>query len=138
MAERSDLRPRVEHGARDTLVVSTIPASVHIIGDLHSEDDLLIEGQVRGNITASAATLTIGHQGRIDGDIRAKRIHIHGAASGAVSASERIDIAATGSVSGNLSADYVVIEDGASVNGHVDMNRRTIAARVARHQASDM
>jgi cytoskeletal protein CcmA (bactofilin family) len=117
--------------------MSTIPASIHIVGDLHSEDDLLIEGQVRGNIIGSGATVTIGHHGRIDGDIRAKRILIHGTACGAVSASERIEIAATASVSGTLSADHVVIAEGATVNGHIDMNRRTIAARVARHQASE-
>lgn len=117
--------------------MSTIPASIHIVGEVHTEDDLLIDGHVRGNIHASAATLTIGKQARIDGDIRARRVRVHGTTYGAISASERIEITPTGSVTGNLSADYVVIDDGATVNGHIDMNRRTIAARVARHQATE-
>ena len=116
--------------------MATIPASLQIVGDVHSEEDLVIEGEVRGNIHLPVATLTIGAQARIDGDIRAKRIHIHGTVCGAISASERIDVAASASVTGNLSADYVVIVEGGLVSGHIDMNRRTIAARVARHQAT--
>ena len=117
--------------------MATIPALLQIVGELHSEEDLLIEGVVRGDIRAPDATLTIGTQARIEADIRAKRIHVHGTVCGAMSASERIEIAASASVTGNLSADQVVIHEGASVNGHIDMNRRTIAARVARHQAEE-
>ena len=116
--------------------MDTISSSLEIIGDVRSDEDLLIEGAVRGNIQIPAATLTIGAQARVDGDLRAKRIHVHGTVRGAISASERIDIAASASVTGNLSADHVVIGEGAFVHGHVDMNRRTIAARVARHQAA--
>lgn len=115
--------------------MATIPASLHIVGEVHSEEDLTVEGTVRGDINMSDATLTIGAQARIDGDIRAKRLHIDGAVSGAVSASERIQLSASASVTGSLSADHVVIAEGAFVSGHIDMNRRTIAARVARHQA---
>lgn len=115
--------------------MATIPAPFQIVGEIHSAEDLLIEGDVRGNIDVPVATLTIGQHARIDGDIRAKQIDIHGTVRGAISASERIEIAASASVTGSLSADYVVIHEGALVNGHIDMNRRTIAARVARHQA---
>lgn len=114
-----------------------IPALLQIVGELTSEEDLLIEGEVRGTIHAPAATLTISTQARIDADIHAKRVHIYGIVTGAISASERIEVAATASVTGSVSADHVVIHDGASVNGHIDMNRRTIAARVARHQATE-
>ena len=80
--------------------------------------------------------MTIGKEARIDGDIRAKRIDVYGTVCGAIAASERIEIAASASVTGSLSADYVVVDEGALVNGHIDMNRRTIAARVARHQGT--
>lgn len=113
-----------------------IPVLLRIVGELTSDEDISIEGEVRGNIHAPVATLTIGAPARIDADIHAKRIHVHGIVRGAISASERIEVAATASVTGSLSADYVVIHEGASVNGHIDMNRRTIAARVARHQAT--
>ena len=113
-----------------------IPALLRIVGELTSEEDLSIDGEVRGHVNA-AATLTIGTHAQIDADLHAKRIHVHGTVRGAISASERIEIAPTASVTGSLSADRVVIHEGASVNGHIDMNRRTIAARVARHQATE-
>jgi cytoskeletal protein CcmA (bactofilin family) len=116
--------------------MATLPASLQVVGEVHSEEDLVIEGRVQGNIHMAAGTLTIGEQARIDGDIRAIRIHVHGTVCGAISASERIEIAASASVTGSLSADHVVIIEGGLVNGHIDMNRRTIAARVARHQAT--
>ncbi len=116
--------------------MATIPASLHIVGEVHSEEDLRIDGEVRGNIHMPDATLTVGQHSRIDGDIRAKRIHVQGTVGGAIAASERIELAASASVTGNLSADHVVVAEGAFVSGHVDMNRRTIAARVARHQAT--
>jgi cytoskeletal protein CcmA (bactofilin family) len=109
---------------------------LRIVGELRSTDDLLIEGEVRGTVHVPTATVTVGKDARVDADIRAQRIEIHGQVRGAISATERIEIAASGSVTGSLSADYVVIVEGAVVNGHVDMNRRTIASRVARHHAT--
>ena len=117
--------------------MTNIPAPLRIVGELTSNEDLSIDGEVRGNIHAPVASLTIGAPARIEADIHAKRIHIHGSVRGAITATERIEIAATASVTGSLSADHVVVHEGATVQGHIDMNRRTIAARVARHQATE-
>ena len=114
--------------------MATIPASVHIVGDIGTEEDLAITGVVQGNIRVPNANVTIAEDARVTGDIRGKRIQIRGGVIGTVSASEQIDVAASASVSGHLSADHVVVADGALVNAHIDMNRRTIAALVARHQ----
>jgi len=91
----------------------TIPAPLHIIGRLCSDEDVLIEGRVEGNIDVPNAIVTIADQAHIEADIRGKRVHIRG----------------------TVSANHVVILEGAGFNGRIDMNRRTIAARVARHQA---
>jgi cytoskeletal protein CcmA (bactofilin family) len=39
-------------------------------------------------------------------------------------------------VTGNLSANQIVIEEGATFNGRIDMDRRTIAAKVAQYKAA--
>ena len=44
---------------------------------------------------------------------------------------ERIELAASSKVDGTLSAERVVIADGARFNGSVDMGRRTIATKMA-------
>jgi cytoskeletal protein CcmA (bactofilin family) len=118
------------------LVVATIPADLTITGEVLSSDDLLVEGTIRGDVFVPAAMVTIAKEAVVDADIRGKVVLIYGAVRGTISASERIDIGSSASVTGNVSADHVVISDGAVVNGHIDMNRRTIASRVLRHQTT--
>ena len=115
--------------------MATIPASSRIIGDIRTGEDLSVAGQVQGNIHAAEADLTITEDGHVIGDIRARRIHVRGRVAGTMSALERIELGASASVSGHISADHVVVNDGAQVNAKIDMNRRTIAAMVARHKA---
>jgi cytoskeletal protein CcmA (bactofilin family) len=115
--------------------VATLPASTRIIGDIHAGEDLSVAGKVQGNIHVADADLTIAEQGHVIGDIRARRIYVRGRVAGTVSANERIELAASASVSGHISADHVVVTEGAQVNAKIDMNRRTIAAMVARHKA---
>ena len=47
--------------------MATIPASLQIVGDLHSAEDVLIDGRMRGHLHAPGATLTIG--ARVNGHI---------------------------------------------------------------------
>ena len=113
----------------------TIPAPLHIIGELYSDEDLLIEGRVEGNIHVPNAIVTIADQAHIEADIRGKRVHIRGTVRGTISASEHVEMAVSASVTGNVTANHVVILEGAGFNGRIDMNQRTIAAGVPRHPA---
>jgi len=54
---------------------------------------------------------------------------------GAIAASLRIELTATAKVNGSLTAERVVIAEGARFNGGVDMGRRTIATKVAQYKA---
>jgi cytoskeletal protein CcmA (bactofilin family) len=114
----------------------SIPASVHIVGDVRSDEDLAIAGVVRGNIQVRDGMVMIAEHAKVDGEVRGRRVHIRGSVTGTTMASELIEIAASASVTGHISADHVLVSDGAIVNGHIDMNRRTIAARVARHRSA--
>lgn len=116
--------------------MATISTDLKIDGEVFSSDDLLIEGTMRGNVLVPNAIVTVAKEAVVDADIRGKAVRIYGAVRGTISASERIDILSSASVTGNVSADHVVISDGAVVNGHIDMNRRTIASRVLRHQTT--
>ncbi len=115
--------------------MTTIGRHLVVTGELSSDDDLTIEGCVNGSVSVRDATLTIEAPGRVEADVRAARVVIRGALSGAVAASERIELSASSSVEGSLSAVQIVIVEGARFNGMIDMNRRTIAARVADYRA---
>ena len=114
---------------------ATIGPTVHVRGAIRSSEDLVIEGRVDGAVQVPDACLTIESDASIDGDIRGWRVTIRGSVRGTVSGSDRIELDASASVAGDLSANHVVVVDGARFNGRIDMNRRTIAHKVARHKA---
>ena len=116
--------------------MTTIGPLIVVDGQLSTEGDLTIEGSVTGFVSVPNATLTIESSAQVDADVRAARVVIRGRCRGAIAATERIELTASASVEGSLSAERVMIAEGARFNGDVDMNRRTIASRVAEYRAS--
>jgi cytoskeletal protein CcmA (bactofilin family) len=112
-----------------------IGKSVVFDGELTSDEDLRFEGTLKGHIHIREATLTIGESASVEADIRARQVVVHGRVQGSISAGDRIELAATATVNGSLTAERVVIADGARFNGGVDMGRRTIATKMAQHKA---
>ena len=94
-----------------------------------------MDGHVRGDIVLREAELTIGQTARVDADVRALRVLILGTLNGNVTATERIELGASANVTGGLTANTVVIVDGARFTGRIDMDRRTIAVKIAQYRA---
>jgi cytoskeletal protein CcmA (bactofilin family) len=116
--------------------MTVLGASISVRGEITSEEDLTIDGAVDGPISVRNATLTAGPRARLTGDVRAARVIIEGCVRGKVSATERIELRASALVTGALSANQVVVADHATFNGAIDMDRRTIAVRVAQYKAA--
>ena len=89
-------------------------------GELHAEEDLVIEGRIEGSIQHQEKNLTIGPQGVIKADINAKVITVEGTVEGDLVGDVAVVLRSTARVKGNLSAPRIVIEDGAQLNGRVD------------------
>jgi cytoskeletal protein CcmA (bactofilin family) len=116
--------------------MTRIGPSIEINGEVTSEEDLRVEGCVTGRVLVRNAALVVGRSGRIEADVRGARVTIEGNVRGPVTATERIELSPTASVSGSLSADRVVVVDGARFNGRIDMDRRTIAARLEHYRGA--
>jgi cytoskeletal protein CcmA (bactofilin family) len=116
--------------------MTTIGPSLSIRGELSSDEDLVIDGRVDGQIVLRSASVTIGKQARLEADIRGARVLVNGAVQGSIAASERIELAPGASVTGSLSANQVVLYEGCTFNGRIDMDKRTIAARIAQYKAA--
>lgn len=114
--------------------MTSIGPAISIQGELTSTDDLRLDGSVRGHIVLRDAELTIGQTARVEADVRGLRVLILGTVHGNVTATERIELGASANVTGGLTANRVVIADGARFTGHVDMDRRTIAAKIAQYR----
>ena len=114
----------------------TIGGRVAVDGNVSCDEDLTIEGTVTGLVLVRSGTLIVGRGAQVRADLRAPRVIVRGVVEGAIGASERIELTATASVEGALSASRIAIADGARFNGPVDMGRRFLSARVAEYRAA--
>src|SRR5208282_5624019 len=97
--------------------------TVVVQGQLSAGEDLLIDGQFEGNINLDDHCLTVGTEGHVKAEIRARQVIILGAVTGNVAAREKIEIRRTGHVVGDLIAATVAIEEGAYFKGSIDIAR---------------
>ncbi len=102
--------------------MATIGQSIVFKGEMTGDEDLEIEGQVDGVVQLVNHQLTIGANGRLKAEVNAKSIIVIGQVIGNLSASERIEIQATGVVTGDLKAPRLNVQEGAVLNGSIDMS----------------
>jgi cytoskeletal protein CcmA (bactofilin family) len=128
-----EARPRVEKPARMSAGgdMANIGKSITIKGDLSGNEDLVVEGNVEGRIELPNNQLTIGANGNVKADVSAKSVVIVGKVAGNVSGVERVQIEATGSVQGDVRTPRLVVQEGATLNGSVEMGPQPTAARSA-------
>ncbi len=97
--------------------------SVRITGDVSGSEDFTLDGELLGTISLPAARLTIGPAALLRGQVAAQDVVIHGRLEGDVRAAGRVELRSSAVVLGNIYADRLSIEDGASLRGEVDPAR---------------
>ena len=102
--------------------VSVLGPSIRFKGELIADEDLVIQGQVEGSILHTRS-LTIGAQGRVQGDVKARRINVEGTVHGDLYALEGVTLRQGALVTGNVYANKISIAEGARLNGRVDMDK---------------
>jgi cytoskeletal protein CcmA (bactofilin family) len=111
---------------------SVLGPTLRFRGELSAQEDLIIQGSVEGSITHTQS-LTVGTDGSMKGDIRARIIVIDGKVEGDLYATESVNIRATAKVKGNVFAPRVGITEGAFFQGQVEM--QPSGAAVQEHSA---
>ena len=102
---------------------TTIGRTVTIKGEVRSEEDLLIDGQMEGRLDLGRNRLVVGPNGTVRADIGAREVDLHGVINGNVEAAERIILRKNSKLVGDLKMASVVIEDGAYFKGSIDITR---------------
>jgi cytoskeletal protein CcmA (bactofilin family) len=100
-----------------------VGTGLRIKGELSGNEDLFVDGTVEGPIRLAGHKLTIGPNGKLTSDVVAREIIVHGSVKGNLRAGERIEITKNGSVVGDLTTARILIEDGASVKGSIEIDR---------------
>jgi cytoskeletal protein CcmA (bactofilin family) len=117
--------------------MANIGKSITIKGDLSGDEDLVVEGNVQGKIELPNNQLTIGPNGNVAADVAAKAVVIVGKVSGNVTGTERVEIESTGAVDGDVRAPRLVVQEGAILNGTVEMGQpRSAGAEKPKLQAA--
>jgi len=98
---------------------SWISGSISVRGDVVSTEDLVIDGKVEGTIELGDHSLTIGPGAAVVADLSAKVVTVSGSVVGDVLGAARVELKATASIEGDVTAPTFVMEDGATLKGKV-------------------
>ncbi len=98
--------------------------SVSIKGELSGSEDMTLHGQLEGRVSLPNHMLTVGPQAAIKADIAARAVVVKGAVTGNVTAAEKLEIHEHGSVMGDVVSPRLMIAEGGSLQGKVDMRTK--------------
>lgn len=102
---------------------ATIGRSITIHGEVTGDEDLLIQGRVEGSVELRQQSITVGQDGRVTASITGRIIVVEGQVEGDLRAEEQVVLKASAKVQGDITAPRVVLEDGATFSGGVDMGK---------------
>jgi cytoskeletal protein CcmA (bactofilin family) len=102
---------------------ATIGKSLVIKGEVSGSESLYIDGKVEGAISLPGNRVTVGRNGQVAANISAREIVVLGKVRGNVTASDRVDIRSEGSLTGDVTAQRISIEDGAFFKGGIDIRK---------------
>jgi cytoskeletal protein CcmA (bactofilin family) len=101
-------------------IISIIGPGMTVVGDCDAEGAVRIEGTVKGNIRAGKAVV-VGKEGTVEGDIFTQDAVIAGTIRGVLRAESRLEVQATSRIEGEVVAARMQLEEGAVLNGTVQM-----------------
>lgn len=102
---------------------ATIGKSLVIKGEVSGSESLYIDGRVEGSINLPGNRLTVGRNGVVTANVNAREIVVIGKVKGNLTASDRVDIRNEGSLTGDVIAQRISIEDGAFFKGGIDIQK---------------
>ncbi len=102
---------------------ATIGKSLIVKGEVSGSESLYIDGKVEGTINLPGNRVTVGRNGQVAANILAREVVVLGKVRGNVNASDRVDIRSEGSLTGDVAAARISIEDGAFFKGGIDIRK---------------
>lgn len=114
----------------DQIPFSIIASDMTVIGDLETDGVVRIEGRIRGTVRVGSQVL-VAQGAVIEGDLHTQEAVIAGQVSGAIHASERVELQATAMVAGDILTPRISIVEGGRVTGEVKMDTKTEVRPVA-------
>lgn len=102
-----------------------IAQGVRVEGDFASQGDVIIEGEVVGNIQTNA-DLRVGEASKIKADVVAANAIISGEIRGNIQIGSRLELTQSARIIGDVAVETLIIAAGAQVNGKITMDGRGV------------
>lgn len=102
---------------------ATIGKGLFIKGEISGSESLFVDGKVEGSINLPGNRVTVGRNGQVAANITAREVVVLGKVRGNIQASDRVDIRSEGSLTGDVAAARISIEDGAFFKGGIDIRK---------------
>lgn len=112
---------------------TVIGESILISGKLTGDEDLTVRGRVEGELSLSK-TLIVEPSGIVKANVSVRNAIVSGVVVGNISAIESVELTKEGRMVGDIRAPRVIIVDGASFRGRVDMGNAEPRAATDRPQ----
>jgi len=91
-----------------------------LVGQLYIEGDLHVSGTVEGEVEATG-NVDVAEGATVKASLSGRDVSISGDVSGAVTASKKLVVSRSGSLTGDVRVSSLAIQDGATFNGNVSM-----------------
>lgn len=100
---------------------STIIAhGVRVEGNFSSQGDVVIEGEVNGQVTTTSV-LSVGTDAKLKAEVTAEEAVIAGLVDGTVTVKKRLELKSTAKILGDISCETIMVEAGATLHGKVSV-----------------
>jgi cytoskeletal protein CcmA (bactofilin family) len=96
---------------------------IAIEGSIRGEENLLIEGSMKGNVEMQKYNFAVGSKGRVNGEIHAQNVNIKGELKGNINALGKVEITSEADFYGEIKAKSISVEDGAYFKGVIELDR---------------
>jgi cytoskeletal protein CcmA (bactofilin family) len=100
---------------------AVIGKSVVIKGEVSGSESLYVEGKIEGVINLPGNRVTVGRDGQVNAAVTAREVIVHGTVVGNVDAIDRLNVRSEGSLTGDVIAHRIMVEDGAFFKGKIDI-----------------
>jgi cytoskeletal protein CcmA (bactofilin family) len=121
---------RETSGTPPEAVISIIGPGMKVIGDCVTDGTIRVEGTVEGSIRAGKAVV-VGKQGVVTGDVVTQDAVISGRVNGTLVAESRLELQASCRIEGEVRTRRMQLEEGAILNGSVQMGEKAAPAQDA-------
>ncbi|KUO48839.1 MAG: hypothetical protein APF76_18345 [Desulfitibacter sp. BRH_c19] len=91
-------------------------------GNLKGQGTLRVDGKIEGEVECQG-DVVVGEGGFVSAGLKARNLLVAGIIKGNVSVSEKLEIASTGRIEGDISTSSLIIDDGALFQGSCQMTK---------------